>query len=164
MRVHVARGMRVLMCVTGLHPSNVRYEPAVYAVTPRGVPKDETCIAMTRAVGDFYAHPFGLTAEPSLSVHMLENDGDYCILAGSDGIWDCWRYEMFAEFVKDSILVGKMDAVQLSTHVLTQSINIAKESFGARHVDDASFVCWRLRPDGISEGRRAPLSLWARTI
>ncbi len=52
----------------GLHPTNVRYEPAVYAVTPRAIHKDSTCIAMTRALGDFYAHQFGLTAVPSITV------------------------------------------------------------------------------------------------
>ena len=52
----------------GLHPTNVRYEPAVYAVTPKQVVKDSTCIAMTRALGDFYAHQFGLTWMPSIGV------------------------------------------------------------------------------------------------
>jgi hypothetical protein len=53
---------------SGLHPTNVRYEPAVYAVTPRQINKDSTCIAMTRALGDFYAHQFVLTCEPSIVV------------------------------------------------------------------------------------------------
>lgn len=35
----------------GLHPTNVRYEPAVYAVTGPEVTKDTTCIAMTRSIG-----------------------------------------------------------------------------------------------------------------
>ena len=55
----------------GLHPTNVRYEPAVYAVTPRQVVQDSTCIAMTRALGDFYAHQFGLTFEPDLRVQLV---------------------------------------------------------------------------------------------
>lgn len=53
----------------GLHATNVRYEPAVYAVTPKSVTRDSTCIAMTRALGDFYAHQFGLTWVPTVNVY-----------------------------------------------------------------------------------------------
>ena len=35
----------------GLHPTNVRYDAAVYAVTSAEVSRDTTCIAMTRSVG-----------------------------------------------------------------------------------------------------------------
>jgi serine/threonine protein phosphatase PrpC len=91
----------------GLHPTNVRYEPAVYAVTPRSVSKDSTCIAMTRALGDFYAHQFGLTHEPSISVKRIScadsgsedttqthsnsyatSEQAYTIFVASDGVWD----------------------------------------------------------------------------
>jgi serine/threonine protein phosphatase PrpC len=78
----------------GLHPTNVRYEPAVYAVTPRSVAKDSTCIAMTRALGDFYAHQFGLTWVPSITTRRIAAGIDYSILLASDGIWDCWKYEV----------------------------------------------------------------------
>jgi hypothetical protein len=37
----------------GLHPTNVRYDPAVYAVTGPEVTRDTTCIAMTRSLGTF---------------------------------------------------------------------------------------------------------------
>jgi len=91
----------------GLHPTNVRYEPAVYAVTPRSVSKDSTCIAMSRALGDFYAHQFGLTHVPSISVKRIscaDSGSDdttqahtnsyateqqaYTIFVASDGVWD----------------------------------------------------------------------------
>ncbi len=94
----------------GLHPTNVRYEPAVYAVTPRSVSKDSTCIAMTRALGDFYAHQFGLTHVPSISVKRIScadsgsddttqahtnsyatSEQAYTIFVASDGVWDCWK-------------------------------------------------------------------------
>lgn len=93
----------------GLHPTNVRYEPAVYAVTPRTVSKDSTCIAMTRALGDFYAHQFGLTHVPSVSVKRIScadsvstdttqahtnsyatQEQAYTIFVASDGVWDCF--------------------------------------------------------------------------
>ena len=127
----------------GLHPTNVRYEPAVYAVTPRSISKDSTCIAMsarsadtqgvargvaalspspslirfhfccvvvpkrTRAIGDYYAHQFGLTHVPSISVKRIScadsgsedttqahtnsyatSEQAYTIFVASDGVWD----------------------------------------------------------------------------
>lgn len=91
----------------GLHPTNVRYEPAVYAVTPRNISKDSTCIAMTRSLGDFYAHQFGLTYVPSISVKRIScadsgsddttqehtnsyatQEQAYTIFVASDGVWD----------------------------------------------------------------------------
>lgn len=135
----------------GLHPTNVRYEPAVYAVTPQSITKDSTCIAMTRALGDFYAHQFGLTAVPSINVHELDAKGDYCILAGSDGIWDCWRYNDFANFIALGINQENLDAPLLSEKVLNESIKRAIANFGQRHYDDASFVCWRMCPGARSE-------------
>jgi serine/threonine protein phosphatase PrpC len=96
----------------GLHPTNVRYEPAVYAVTPRSVSKDSTCIAMSRALGDYYAHQFGLTHQPSISVKRIScadsksddtsqshmnsyatSEQAYTIFVASDGVWDVWRYD-----------------------------------------------------------------------
>ena len=94
----------------GLHPTNVRYEPAVYAVTPQSVVKDSTCIAMTRALGDFYAHQFGLTYLPSITIRKIngldcqtedktqthmrseEEKQVFTIILASDGIWDVWKY------------------------------------------------------------------------
>jgi serine/threonine protein phosphatase PrpC len=135
----------------GLHPTNVRYEPAVYAVTPRGITKDSTCIAMTRALGDFYAHQFGLTSIPSIGVQTFPSDADYCLLAGSDGIWDCWRYEDFAQFVSVGMMNRRLSSTDLSEDVLNESIRRAVANFGSKHYDDASFVCWRLCPGARSE-------------
>jgi serine/threonine protein phosphatase PrpC len=130
----------------GLHPTNVRYEPAVYAVTPRAVTQDSTCIAMTRALGDFYAHQFGLTAVPTIKTVLLDPDQDYEIVIGSDGIWDCWRYSDFANFVQLAVNKEGLSAEDLCDKVLDESIVRAKKNFGVKHFDDASFVCWRISP------------------
>lgn len=137
----------------GLHPTNVRYEPAVYAVTPQHITKDSTCIAMTRALGDLYAHQFGLTAIPSITTKILPIDGDYFICAGSDGIWDCWKYPDFASKV-NTLLLKKgrpSTTAEVSEYILGESIHRAVKNFGSKHFDDASFVCWRICPGGKSE-------------
>ena len=130
----------------------------MYAVTPRVVTKDSTCIAMTRALGDFYAHQFGLSAVPSIGVQTVPANGDYCILAGSDGIWDCWRYNDFADFVAVGVLNKRLSATDLSEEVLNESIKRAVANFGAKHYDDASFICWRMCPGAKSEIE------WRRTL
>ncbi len=154
----------------GLHPTNVRYEPAVYAVTPRSVSKDSTCIAMTRALGDFYAHQFGLSAEPAIGVKRIRIEGgenenknsesdepqdsfspsttlsissEFTIILASDGIWDCWKYEDFAQFVLDEQYKKGRTIAETGEAALEESITRAINNFGAKHFDDASLVGWR---------------------
>lgn len=125
----------------GLHPTNVRYEPAVYAVTPKSVSKDSTCIAMTRALGDFYAHQFGLTHIPSITVRNIDhNEEQYSIILASDGIWDCWKYEEFCSFVNDCLQRKKRNIQEVGEDVLDESISRAITNFGSKHYDDACAV------------------------
>ena len=44
----------------------------VYAVTPKTIKRDSACIAMTRALGDFYAQSFGLSHEPDIIIKKLK--------------------------------------------------------------------------------------------
>lgn len=122
----------------GLHPTNVRYEPAVYAVTPRQVSRDTTCIAMTRALGDFYAHQFGLTFKPTITVLKIPQNVSFIVAVASDGIWDCWRYEDFSSYLATRSHCAVGDIVQ---QTLNESIQRAIANFGAKHYDDASLVC-----------------------
>lgn len=154
----------------GLHPTNVRYEPAVYAVTPRHISKDSTCIAMTRALGDCYAHQFGLTHIPSISVKRLScNEADapatdmaddaagsqnapnsyatqeqtYTIFVASDGVWDCWRYDDLMQFINDELYKRGKNLLEMGEAVLEESISRAITNFGAKHYDDACLVVWQ---------------------
>jgi serine/threonine protein phosphatase PrpC len=122
----------------GLHPTNVRYEPAVYAVTPRQVSRDTTCIAMTRALGDFYAHQFGLTFQPSITVVKPPSDMRFVVCVASDGIWDCWKYEDLHEFINNKI--SSLDIEATVEQTLNESILRAITNFGTKHYDDASLV------------------------
>lgn len=123
----------------GLHPTNVRYEPGVYAVTPRNISRDTTCIAMTRALGDFYAQQFGLTHVPSVTVRKLPLDADFALLVASDGIWDCWKYEELAQYVgtkqKECDSLARLVEVTLG-----ESIARALANFGTKSYDDAALV------------------------
>lgn len=116
----------------GLQPSNVRYEPAMRVITNPTDPelwRDSTSLAMTRTIGDFYSHQFGVTHEPSIRVKMLKSakapaqtdqsaqtdmsaqsdmlvdsvdsvDTDpEFVVLASDGVWDCQKYAEFAQMV-----------------------------------------------------------------
>lgn len=129
-----------------LRPTNVRYEPGVYAVTPEGVHQDITCIAMTRSLGDLYAHQFGLTWRPAVSIEELPKDKTFIIAAGSDGIWDCWKFEEFSDYCNQTHTRMNRDLKGANESVLDFTVKRAKQSFGVRAYDDASLCLLRLQP------------------
>lgn len=135
-----------------LRPTNVRYDPAVYAVSPYGVSHDITCIAMTRSLGDFYAHQFGLTNRPSVTFEELDirdaagECNEYIVSVGSDGVWDCWKWDDFSDYVNGVMtkLDNKLQAVNES--VLKHTVQRAKACFGEGSYDDATLISVALRP------------------
>ena len=52
---------------------------------------------MTRSIGDFYMHTFGVTWKPEvISVDLAEQCAELenlTLILASDGIWDLWEYE-----------------------------------------------------------------------
>jgi serine/threonine protein phosphatase PrpC len=126
----------------GLHPTNVRYEVAMYMTTPREVVRDSTCIAMTRALGDLYAHPFGLTHVPSITTYELPANRKCVVAVASDGVWDCWTFNDFSDYIRENITkeIGMKQ-------VLDESVSRAIANFGAKHYDDASLVSWVIEPE-----------------
>ncbi len=129
---------------------------------------------MTRALGDFYAHQFGLSAEPAIGVKRIRiesgdsehkaADGEepqdsfapsttlsvsseFTIVLASDGIWDCWKYEEFAQFMVDEQYKKGRSIAESSEAVLEESITRAISNFGAKHFDDACIVGWKFQLD-----------------
>ena len=135
-----------------LRPTNVRYDPAVYAVSPYGVSHDITCIAMTRSLGDFYAHQFGLSNVPSVTVNELDiwnaegEANEFIVTVGSDGIWDCWKWDDWSDYVNGVMTKCKGQLKRVCESVLKHTIQRAKACFGEGSYDDASLVCVALRP------------------
>jgi len=63
---------------------------------------DEQYIAMTRSLGDFYAHHHGVSAEPEIEMFNLNRLAESGwraphLLLATDGIWDMWTYDEVAE-------------------------------------------------------------------
>lgn len=123
-----------------LHPANVRYEPGKYAVTRSTVRNDTTTIAMTRSLGDIYAHQFGLTHIPSITEHDVA-PGEICVVTNcSDGVWDCWKYDDFLSHICSK----PDDATTLAEYIVNKSVEIGSASFGSKNYDDTSAVAWQL--------------------
>jgi len=122
----------------GLRPTNVRYDPGVYAVTPHGVGEDTTCIAMTRSLGDLYAHQFGMTHIPSVTFEELDCNEEYVITVGSDGVWDCWKWADFADFLNGCL--AKYELHNGTEAIIQHTVARAKACFGAKSFDDASLA------------------------
>merc|ERR1712032_600871 len=130
-----------------LRPTNVRYDPAVYAVSPYGVSHDITCIAMTRSLGDFYAHQFGLSNVPSVTFEELDiENNEFIVTVGSDGIWDCWKWDDFSDYVNGVMTKYKNKLDNVCKTVLKHTVQRAKACFGEGSFDDASLICVALRP------------------
>lgn len=126
-----------------LRPCNVRFDPAVYAVTPSGVSRDITCIAMTRSLGDFQAHQYGLSHKPDVSLRELGSESCYTIAIGTDGVWDCWRFDDFSDFVH--LCNAQSLTIQAVTEkVLNENMKRAVLCFGGSEYDDASMVLIRV--------------------
>jgi len=121
-----------------LRPTNVRYDPAVYAVTPQGVEKDITCIAMTRALGDFYGHQFGLTWVPDICIRPLDPKNEYLITVGSDGVWDCWKFSDFSDLAINTLKSNPKKLLKATTTLVKSTVKRAKSLFGKRSYDDTS--------------------------
>merc|ERR1712083_707907 len=140
-----------------LRPTNVRYDPAVYAVSPYGVTHDITCIAMTRSLGDLYAHQFGLSNVPSVTFNELDiwngdEPNEFIVTVGSDGIWDCWKWDDWSDYVNGVMTKCKGQLKRVCESVLKHTIQRAKACFGEGSYDDASLVCVALRPQLFKVG------------
>jgi serine/threonine protein phosphatase PrpC len=119
-----------------LRPTNLRKDPAVYAVTPQGVMKDVTCIAMTRSLGDFYAHPFGLTWEPDVSIRKLRPEMEFLITVASDGVWDCWKFHEFSSVATAAARKYRNRLLKANIDLVKRTLKTAKKMFGKKSYDD----------------------------
>jgi len=81
---------------------------------------DEQLIAMTRSLGDFYAHHHGVSSEPEVLELPLSSltDGEMAmphLLLASDGITDLWEYDDIADAVVPPIEEANLSRLTLET-------------------------------------------------
>jgi hypothetical protein len=78
----------------------------------------------------------------------MPSHGDFTIVLGSDGIWDCWKFDDFADYVNTCITKEK-SLSETCEIVLNESITRAITNFGAKHYDDACLVILSIPTPGI---------------
>ena len=131
----------------GAYPTNARYEPAVYAVSPKGS-RIMVCIAMTRSLGDFNGHALGFTCEPSIGVkHLNASDNDFSVIIASDGIWDCWHNEEFIKLCIEANTTANIatnNVKETGEIIMSTNLKKAKQLFGKKNYDDTSMVMWNI--------------------
>jgi serine/threonine protein phosphatase PrpC len=101
-------------------------------------------LAMSRSLGDLYAHAVGVTWEPFLSVHALTDD-DVFLVAGSDGIWDVMTNDEVVDFV-NRYRLAPQPGVSCAEALTLE----AQERWKAKHeeaiVDDISAAIVHISP------------------
>lgn len=122
----------------GLYPTNARYEPAIYVISPNNATKN-VCIAMSRSLGDFNAKYYGSSAIPSINtthvtVEEMKNN-PICVVA-SDGIWDSYKYENFGELLFDTVKSTDKDIPSTGSKLLLYSFERGLKLF--KSTDDIS--------------------------
>ena len=127
----------------GLAPANLRYEPGSRVVSGPEVENDAASFAMTRSIGDFFAHLYGLTHRPAIRVHRLPAGASGLVVLASDGVWDCWQYQTFADKVYATV-EASASLQDATAELLKDNHKLAVETFGVRGHDDASIALMRI--------------------
>jgi len=98
-------------------------------------------------LGDFYAHQFGLSHEPDITFYDLACTDECIVTVGSDGIWDCRKWETFAEYVNSNLTKLQIQTDKVVNLTLQYTIEQAKACFGESAFDDASLLLVSLVSD-----------------
>lgn len=108
-------------------------------------------LAMSRSLGDAYAHSVGVTWEPMLSSHTM-SEKDLFLVLGTDGLWDMMTGEAAVDFVERYRL--QRDPGMSCAEALTLE---AQERWKAAHdealVDDISVAILHFVPMPPAEPR-----------
>jgi serine/threonine protein phosphatase PrpC len=130
--------------------SNVRNEYSTYVVVD---PDNDyeindyvTGLAMTRSLGDFYIHPFGVVSDPSVNFYTLPAGQECGVVVATDGVWDCWKFNDFHEYYMKQIKYCKfqkdVNIVDGLKIVFEESVRAGIDIFGKNDYDDTSLISW----------------------
>jgi hypothetical protein len=121
----------------GINPSCAKYIPGSYLTSPFGYPYN-TIIAMTRSIGDFYAHPLGLCTEPNVIVQDM--DKIPTIFMATDGAWDAC--DKNNQWTPDCTLESINRSAHDATYYCETTRKVAVTLFG-NGIDDVSVALLR---------------------
>ena len=117
-----------------------------------GFPGGAVALAMSRSLGDFEGHPFGLIAEPTTDViplSSLDKNLEHLVILASDGLLDHVPEQNIAQVMAASQLLTPtgmyLPAEAAEVLILQSSQAWANDPFGQGYRDDISLAVHRLR-------------------
>jgi serine/threonine protein phosphatase PrpC len=142
--------------VHGTPAKNARGDlPAILLTPENDEPPFESMepqsLAMTRSLGDFYMHTFGVTWKPEvISVDLAEQCGELdhlTLILCSDGIWDLWEYEQVFQAIVSAPKNGQQ-SFETARKFFEASIVKGTEMFEDT-ADNMTGIVVYLHPKGI---------------
>jgi serine/threonine protein phosphatase PrpC len=120
---------------------------------PLGGPfMDVLGLAMSRSLGDFEGHPYGIIADPTtdvITLTELDSKLDYMVILASDGLLDrVSELEIASQMAASQLLTPKspISSLQAAEQLILQSSQAWMRDFiGASYRDDISLAVQRLR-------------------
>ncbi len=115
-------------------------------------PHDYMGLAMSRSLGDFDGHPYGVIADPTTDVidlAALDPQLDYLVILASDGLLDRVSQLEIGKLMAESQLLtptGKYLSLEAAEQLILQSsLSWRNDVFGDGYRDDISLAVHRLR-------------------
>lgn len=125
----------------GSYATTVRSDLASYFVGGDSKNGNNVCIAMGRAIGNFYAVEYGLTSKPSMTSQIIPSGQQFVIIIASDGLWDCEFYGDYVARVRKLFLQQPETSLGTKTNALCEEAVVkGKSLFGDKSYDDTTIV------------------------
>lgn len=150
--------------VNGVPKKNERGDlPAILLTPDEDTAPFETMepqsLAMTRSLGDFYMHTFGVIWKPEvISIDLAEQCAELehlTLILCSDGIWDLWEYEDVFQAISSPPKAG-LQSTELAKKFFEGSITRGGEMFEDT-ADNMTGLVVYLNPKGIKKApEKAP--------
>uniref|UniRef100_A0A7S2NWT3 PPM-type phosphatase domain-containing protein n=1 Tax=Leptocylindrus danicus TaxID=163516 RepID=A0A7S2NWT3_9STRA len=103
-------------------------------------------LAMSRSVGDEFAHRVGVSHEPQIFHHKIEPQ-DTCIVLASDGLWDVYSNDEVAHLIQTCINGNYADwNAKIAAVFLTKMARMRWEHISTEHIDDVTCLVIKIEP------------------
>jgi serine/threonine protein phosphatase PrpC len=124
-------------------------------------------LAMSRSLGDLYAHAVGVTWEPHLSAHHLAPGRDLFLVLATDGLWDALSSEAAVDFV-DRYRAARAPGLSCAEALALEAQERWKAGHAEALVDDVGVVVLHAAalppPAGAGAGGEGASAVPARAL
>ena len=118
-------------------------------------------LAMTRSLGDFYMHTFGVTWRPEVRqvplAPLCAKLEHLTLIIASDGVWDSYEYEdVFSEILSPPTTAGQ--SLETAHNFLETQCRLRGDELFGRAADNMTGIVVYLNPQGTKTIERAPVT------